>query len=417
MAGFFDYLLGRDEYAPDAPIDPTTGLRPADRRNAALQALGNFSAVLSQAGAAQNPQQAAAAWSMMPAAVGAGQTYLDALTKERRVLQQEQGLRNLMRDPEQLRGLGMTDQQMALLKVLAPAEAAKVFGQVAFRDQTAKKKAELELKVLENQAKSKEQYIKSITNNPNLNDAQKQALLANIGTSDYTKNILFPETKTTAKSDLAKLLAEQSSLPIDDPRREIYQSLIDEKIGKKLSKKDKAGMENTLRDDLRTELEDYSVVNNGWQNIVGLANKPSGFSDYGLIVSFVKVLDPGSVVKEGEVKAAESNMGQLIQRFGAQIENAFKGEGSLTPEMRQRLIDTAASLYQNRKDTAFATIEKARATASNMNLNFENVMWGAVPKEGEVETPNMLVGPRANNKPTLLEKQAQDIVNFWRNRR
>ena len=103
MAGFFDYLLGREEYASDAPLDPTTGLRPADRRQAALQALGNFSAVLSQVGAARNPAEAAMAWSAMPTAVGAGQTYLDELGKQRRVQAQELRLRELMKDPEQLR--------------------------------------------------------------------------------------------------------------------------------------------------------------------------------------------------------------------------------------------------------------------------------------------------------------------------
>ena len=126
MAGFFDYLLGREEYAPDAPIDPNTGLRPADRRQAALQALGNFSAVLSQVGAARNPAEAARAWGAMPQAVGASQTYLDELSKQRRVLQQEQGLRNLMQNPEQLKSLGLNANQIGLMKFL-PTDAAAAF--------------------------------------------------------------------------------------------------------------------------------------------------------------------------------------------------------------------------------------------------------------------------------------------------
>jgi len=126
MAGFFDYLLGREEYASDAPIDPNTGLRPADRRQAALQALGNFSAVLSQVGAARNPAEAARAWSAMPQAVGASQTYLDELSKQRRVLQQEQGLRSLMQNPEQLKGLGLNERQIGLMKFL-PTDAAAAF--------------------------------------------------------------------------------------------------------------------------------------------------------------------------------------------------------------------------------------------------------------------------------------------------
>ena len=55
MAGFFDYILGRDEYASDAPLDPTTGLRPADRRQAGINTLANVSQALMQIGAARNP--------------------------------------------------------------------------------------------------------------------------------------------------------------------------------------------------------------------------------------------------------------------------------------------------------------------------------------------------------------------------
>ena len=151
MAGFFDYLLGRDEYASDAPLDPTTGLRPADRRQAGINTLANVSQALMQIGAARNPREAAAAWGMFPTAAATGQTYLDALTKERRVLQQEQGLRNLMKDPEQLKSLGLSDQQMALLKVLPPSVGASMIGK-AVNDPYAAETARLNFENLQKQS-------------------------------------------------------------------------------------------------------------------------------------------------------------------------------------------------------------------------------------------------------------------------
>lgn len=151
MARFFDYLLGRDEYASDAPLDPTTGLRPADRRQAGINTLANVSRTLMEIGAARNPREAAAAWGMFPTAAATGQTYLDALTKERRVLQQEQGLRNLMRDPEQLKSLGLSDQQMALLKVLPPSVGASMIGK-AVNDPYAAETARLNFENLQKQS-------------------------------------------------------------------------------------------------------------------------------------------------------------------------------------------------------------------------------------------------------------------------
>ena len=138
MAAFFDYLLGREEYASDAPLDPTTGLRPADRRQAGINTLANISRTLMEIGAARNPREAAAAWSMFPQAAGTGQAYLDALTKERRVLQQEQGLRNLMKDPEQLKSLGLNENQIGLMRFL-PTETAAAFVAKAASDDPLKR--------------------------------------------------------------------------------------------------------------------------------------------------------------------------------------------------------------------------------------------------------------------------------------
>jgi hypothetical protein len=394
MAGFFDYILGREEYAPDAPIDPNTGLRPADQRQAALQALGNFSAILSQVGASRTPAEAARAWSAMPAAVGASQEYLKELGKERRVLQQEQGLRNLMKDPEQLRGLGITEQQMALLKVLPTAEAAKVFGQVAFRDQTAKKKAELELAAEQEKAATRKKFIEAIVNNPNYSQAQKDALVAGIGTADLGKQ-LFPQPTKVEYTNIEKLIQARDRQRLGSRERETIQAAIDKEIGKNIpiDPKERAAQENTIRDDLKAELKPYNIVNEAWTNIKALAVGKTGFSDTALIVSFVKVLDPESVVREGEVRAAENNMGFLVQRFGKQIQNAYEGTGVLTPQMRQNLLNAAASLYEGKRQAANIVVKNAEATANRMNLDFQNILWSARPSDDKTDIPDV-VTPR-----------------------
>jgi hypothetical protein len=183
MAGFFDYLLGREEYAPDAPIDPNTGLRPADRRQAALQALGNFSAVLSQVGAARNPAEAARAWGAMPQAVGASQTYLDELSKQRRVQAQERGLRDLMQNPEQLKSLGLNANQIGLMKFL-PTDAAAAF--------VAKAASADPLKA--QQAQALEDLISQLPPN--------QQLLARAAPQAFVTQILAAQKPESASADI-----------------------------------------------------------------------------------------------------------------------------------------------------------------------------------------------------------------------
>lgn len=207
MAGFFDYLLGRDEYASDAPLDPTTGLRPADRRQAGINTLANVSQALMQIGAARNPREAASAWGMFPEAAGTGQAYLDALTKERRVLQQEQGLRDLMQNPEQLKGLGLNERQIGLMKFL-PTDAAAAF--------VAKSASADPLKA--QQAQALEDLISQLPPN--------QQLLARAAPQAFVTQILAAQKPESASADIKnynfykaqELAANRTPLPFNDWR-------------------------------------------------------------------------------------------------------------------------------------------------------------------------------------------------------
>ena len=64
----------------------------------------------------------------------------------------------------------------------------------------------------------------------------------------------------------------------------------------------------------------------------------TGAGDIGLIYSVGKVLDPNSVVREGELALALKSDGLLAQVIGTTRLNLGKG-GRLPPETRQRLLD------------------------------------------------------------------------------
>jgi len=277
---------------------------------------------------------------------------------------------------------------------LPTAEAAKVFGQVAFQDQTAKKKAEIELADAQAKSDARKKFIQAIIDNPNYSQAQKDALVAGIGTSDFGKQ-LFPQPTKVEYTNIEKLIQARDRQRLGSRERETIQAAIDKEIGKNIpiDPKERAAQENTIRDDLKAELKPYNIVNEAWTNIKALAVGKTGFSDTALIVSFVKVLDPESVVREGEVKAAENNMGFLVQRFGKQIQNAYEGTGVLTPQMRQNLLNAAASLYEGKRQAANIIVKNAEATANRMNLDFQNILWSARPSDDKTDIPDV-VTPR-----------------------
>lgn len=76
-------------------------------------------------------------------------------------------------------------------------------------------------------------------------------------------------------------------------------------------------------------------------------NTTNPYDDQALIFSFMKVLDPGSVVREGEFVTAQKNASAL-ESLGAGWQQAVQGTGMLTKEQRQRILSTMDSMYSQK---------------------------------------------------------------------
>ena len=142
--------------------------------------------------------------------------------------------------------------------------------------------------------------------------------------------------------------------------------------------KDKLAGLNSLRDDLRSELKPFEIVKSGYNNITTFYNNPSATSDYALAVAFAKILDPGSVAREGEV-AAVQNAGARIPALGQALKNAVTGEGQLTQEVRQQIAELATKVYSERQGEAKGTISHYEEMAARAGLPAEFIYSGSIP--------------------------------------
>jgi uncharacterized protein YcbK (DUF882 family) len=149
-----------------------------------------------------------------------------------------------------------------------------------------------------------------------------------------------------------------------------------------LSKDQLSGL-NSLRDDLRTELKPFEIVKSGYNNITTFYNNPSATSDYALAVAFAKILDPGSVAREGEV-AAVQNAGARIPALGQALKNAVTGEGQLTQEVRQQIAELATKVYTERQGEAQQTIAGYGEIAKRAGLPAEFLYSGSIPEAAAV---------------------------------
>jgi hypothetical protein len=147
---------------------------------------------------------------------------------------------------------------------------------------------------------------------------------------------------------------------------------------------------NTLRDDLRTQTANFDIVKNGFDNVKAFYESPGAVSDYALAVGFAKIVDPGSVAREGEVQAV-ANAGAMFPSLGTALKNAFDGTGKLTPETRAEIFALAQKIYVNKANDTTATIEQYKELAKRSGLP-EDMLWMggpiAMPGPQNVQTPS-----------------------------
>lgn len=92
------------------------------------------------------------------------------------------------------------------------------------------------------------------------------------------------------------------------------------------------------------------------ENVVFNSDKLEGAGDIAAVFTFMKSLDPQSVVREGEFKAA-AGAGGLMQAFVNQANKAITGE-FLTDDTRMKLLQTAREAARSYVDSA--NMERAR---------------------------------------------------------
>lgn len=96
-------------------------------------------------------------------------------------------------------------------------------------------------------------------------------------------------------------------------------------------------------EDLRKEwtslTKDYREIGSMWAKIKDAGSNPTAANDLAMIFGYMKILDPGSVVREGEFANAQNTAG-VPGRIRAAYNNVLSGQ-RLTPEQRQEFLQSA----------------------------------------------------------------------------
>ena len=124
------------------------------------------------------------------------------------------------------------------------------------------------------------------------------------------------------------------------------------------------GDEDKLRDDYRSESKEFVNVRNAFGRILSV--EPTAAGDLSLIFNYMKMLDPGSVVRESEYEnAAQSGA------FGERVKAAYlryKSGERLTESMREDFKTQANNLYQTQSDNQSYVMEEFKNLAEEYGM-------------------------------------------------
>ena len=114
---------------------------------------------------------------------------------------------------------------------------------------------------------------------------------------------------------------------------------------------------NDTTKDFRTDIQ------TGYLKIMQFYNNRDPIGDYSLAVGYAKMIDPGSVAREGEVNAV-ANSGSIPDTLKAQLLNAITGNGRLPERVRAGIYNRAIEIFNTERLKALQIIDSTNKSWS-----------------------------------------------------
>lgn len=205
-----------------------------------------------------------------------------------------------------------------------------------------------------------------------------------------------------SKANTNKVLSETRKL--DNESRKIALELEAMKKAGGVDPDKKFDQEEKLRKEYTKRTQVYNDLRMTYQNLKSSAEAKTGPGDIALVTSFMKMLDPTSVVRETEFATARNTAG-LFDRLINQAEALQSGRlFSLDSNQRKEYIDLSKQYF----NAAEAKAKNERASLNNVvktyNLDPDNVFGVEPTAEPEVESVNVN-GTTYQRPPNFTDEQ------------
>jgi len=169
--------------------------------------------------------------------------------------------------------------------------------------------------------------------------------------------------------DVAQLRAEG-----DAKRREVTEE------------RGKFNQETKLRGEFDKLTKDHRDTFQMMNTIRASADQKTSQGDLALVVAFTKILDPGSVAREGEVRLTQS-AASLMENTRAILPRLEKGQTLLDDATRRKYVQAAEEMF-GKYNQAYKVLEgKYAGLAQRQGLDPKNIIIGAFNDPNDLNKP------------------------------
>ena len=160
------------------------------------------------------------------------------------------------------------------------------------------------------------------------------------------------------------------------------------------------GNEKDLRGEFQAQVKPFIDLNQAYQKIETAAKNPSAAGDISLIFGFMKVLDPTSVVREGEFATA-SNAGGVSDTVRNMYNKALNGE-RLGENIRSDFLNQSRNIVESQRQLSKDLIDRYTEVAKNYKLDPNQIVYDPFKR---VQTPEQIIkGGTATNIPQTRQE-------------
>jgi len=145
--------------------------------------------------------------------------------------------------------------------------------------------------------------------------------------------------------------------------------------------------EKDLRGEFQAQVKPYVELGQAYQKIETAAKNPSPAGDIAMVYGFMKVLDPSSVVREGEFATAQ-NAGSVPDSVRNMYNKALNGE-RLNEKIRSDFLQQARNLVESQRVMSNDLMSRYTEVAKNYKLDPNQVVFDPFKR---VQTSEQIIG-------------------------